>query len=100
MHLWNYTRQLDAAKRMIYLASPRGGSIITGMHLGSHNAKLWTDLLPEFKTMFLHNKETLSKLWTQASTGTGTRWKFECAIEEDENSKFLGSDGCRLRWAQ
>ncbi|KAJ5088007.1 hypothetical protein N7456_011623 [Penicillium angulare] len=98
MHLWNYARQLDAAKRIIQLASPRGGSIITGMHLGSHNAKLWTDLPPEFKAMFLHNKETLSELWMQASTDTGTRWKFECAIEEDENSKVLGSDGCRLRW--
>ncbi|KAJ5784974.1 uncharacterized protein N7503_010186 [Penicillium pulvis] len=98
MHLWDWDTQLKAAKRMIQLVSPTGGSMIAGIHFGSHSAGTWSNGPLEFRSMFLHNEKSLSELWKQAGKETQTHWKFECLITEDDDCKELHPEGCRLRW--
>lgn len=98
MHLWDWDTQLNAAKRMIQLVSPTNGSIIAGVHFGSRSAGIWTNVPAGFKSMFLHNEQSLSELWKQAGKETQTNWKFECFTEEDDYCKDLDPEGCRLRW--
>ncbi|KAH8693009.1 hypothetical protein BGW36DRAFT_399749 [Talaromyces proteolyticus] len=98
MHLWNWEKQLNAAKRMIQLVLPGSGSIICGVHFGSQSAGMWKNVPPGFEEMFLHNRESLSKLWNQAEKETKTSWKFECVEEDDEYCRDLDPEGCRLRW--
>ncbi|KAL4875639.1 hypothetical protein BJY04DRAFT_154972 [Aspergillus karnatakaensis] len=84
---------------MIRFLAPGGEAIVTGVHFGSQLAGV-LDALPEgFSVMYLHNPDTLSRLWHQAGTETGTAWKFEVRAEIDQNCRSLDPHGCRLRWA-
>ncbi|KAJ5287485.1 hypothetical protein N7478_003171 [Penicillium angulare] len=99
MHMFDWKKQLDVAKRMIDLMAPGKGSIITGVNFGStRSAGPFSDVPPGFDTIFLHNKRSLSGIWSEAAKATDTEWKFDCVLEDDENFKNMASGGCRLRW--
>ncbi|KAJ5093945.1 hypothetical protein N7456_009806 [Penicillium angulare] len=99
MHMFDWEKQLDVAKRMIHLIAPSEGSIITGVNFGSsHFAGPFSDVPPGFDAIYLHNQHSLSEIWSEAAKATGTKWKFDCVIEDDKNFKNMASGGCRLRW--
>lgn len=99
MHLWDWNKQLQTAKRMINLMAPKRGAVITGVHFGRQaDAGMWAHVPQGLEQMFLHNPRTLKRLWDEAAKATGSKWKFWCRAEEDEYCKSLDPRGCRLRW--
>ena len=98
MHLWTWEKQLGAAKRMIQLLSPGSGSIITGVHFGSRSAGITTNVVPGLEGIYIHSRESLAELWSQAGKETQTQWNFYCVEEEDDYCKEYNPEGCRLRW--
>ncbi|KAB8070462.1 hypothetical protein BDV29DRAFT_160409 [Aspergillus leporis] len=99
LHLWNWDKQLQAAKRMIQLMAPKTRAVITGVHFGRDEVSgLWEGVPADLEEMFLHNPETLKRLWEEAALATGSKWRLWCRAEDDEYCKSLDSRGCRLRW--
>jgi SAM-dependent methyltransferase len=96
MHLWDWEKQIEVAKRMIYLLTPDKGAMITGLHFGSRSAGMWEAV--KESPMFVHNPETLKDLWGQCAQETGTVWDFRCVVEEVDYCQDLDSEACILRW--
>ncbi|GIK05079.1 hypothetical protein Aspvir_009178 [Aspergillus viridinutans] len=96
MHLWDWEKQSEVAKRMIYLLAPEKGAIITGLHFGSRSAGMWEAV--KESPMFVHSPETLKDLWRQCAQETGTFWEFQCVVEEVDYCQDLDSEACNLRW--
>jgi hypothetical protein len=96
MHLWDWEKQIEVAKRMIYLLAPEKGAIITGLHFGSRSAGMWEAV--KESPMFVHNSTTLKHLWDQCAQETGTLWDFRCVVKEVDHCQDLDSEACTVRW--
>lgn len=100
LHSWDWDGQLQCAKRMIQLMSPDQGAMMTGIQFGSHATGLWstTPTGVDAGPMFLHDDQTLSKLWGQAARETQTSWEVQVTTEEDQECASFDPQGCHLRW--
>lgn len=72
LHLWNWDKQIEAAKKLISLTKP--GAWIVGCQIGSY----WGKEVPfniggkeSGITMFLHNVETTKRFWKQVGNEVG-----------------------------
>jgi SAM-dependent methyltransferase len=56
-HLWDWDRQLKAAKHLVALLKPQKGSVIAGMQVGSmtHSGNWYDRPNPEYGPMFVHS---------------------------------------------
>jgi hypothetical protein len=100
LHSWDWDGQLQCATRMIQLMSPEQGAMMTGIQFGSHATGLWstTPSGVDAGPMFLHDDQTLRKLWNQAAHATQTSWDVQITMEEDPECTSFDPRGCHLRW--
>ncbi|KAJ5758228.1 uncharacterized protein N7511_006922 [Penicillium nucicola] len=98
MHLWGWEGQLNVAKRIVSLLSLQGGSIVTGVHFGSEETGHTTKVPENVDPLFLHDCDTLKRLWEQVGRETQTRVSVWMATERDEDYLRLDPKAFRLRW--
>ncbi|KAJ5215455.1 uncharacterized protein N7498_001862 [Penicillium cinerascens] len=83
-HLWNWDRQVEAAKLVVKLLAPEPGSMIIGSQVGSKRARALE--LPVSKDpLFIQSLKTFRLLWEQVGRETGV--KFEVTVEEHRFSE-------------
>lgn len=96
-HLFPLSEQIDAAKNIAKLV--KKGGVIVGRQSGSVKPAEVPAIKPG-STSFRHDVETLTKMWDQVGSETGTKWKVEGTLDEvglkgkknpveDENSRRL-----------
>ncbi|KAK4988217.1 hypothetical protein LTR66_007374 [Elasticomyces elasticus] len=91
-HVWNWKDQQRVGERIVKFTQPRKGSVIVGRQLGSINPKEVT-APPRGSKVFLHNAETLRKLWDDIGVATDTLWKVDFSFMSVDFAKQLqGSD--------
>lgn len=83
-HLWNWDRQVEAAKLVVKLLVPEPGSMIIGSQVGSKRARELE--LPALKaSLFMQSLKTFRLLWEQVGRETGV--KFDVTAEEHRFSE-------------
>ncbi|KAE8376141.1 hypothetical protein BDV26DRAFT_294371 [Aspergillus bertholletiae] len=95
MHLWDWDGQIRIGQRMMELL-PTGGGLVTGVHFGSKRSGRW---VPDGGTeMFLHDKDTLTTMWTQIGKMAGVRLNIEAIVQDDIKCQYYDTDGFIIRW--
>ena len=90
-HLFDWEGQIKVAKRIIRLLKPAYGSLILGRQGGKTEAGDLTHLKREL-TSYWHNAESWTKLWKQVSEETGTEWKVDAVLGEEDLNKKMKRD--------
>jgi len=75
-HLWEWEKQIDAAKRVVKLLAGRPGSMIFGTQTGSRPARnlIWSQVN---KLIFMQSAATWKQLWSKVSQDTGIQFEVE-----------------------
>ena len=79
LHLWEWQRQVRAARMIMGLTRP--GALVIGCQLGrvkGHEVR--TGWKNGGKTYFMHDGETIKRLWNEASDLTNTEWEVDSEI--------------------
>jgi hypothetical protein len=87
-HLFDWDDQVKAAKRTVQLLKPVSGSMIIGRQGGKAEAGSFAHVQKE-KTAFWHNVESWKKMWEQVGSETGTEWRVEAVLGEEDLSKRM-----------
>ncbi|KAG9194184.1 hypothetical protein G6011_04219 [Alternaria panax] len=87
-HLFDWNEQVKAAKRVVQLSRPVSGSLIVGRQGGKPEAGSFAHVMKEM-TAFWHNPESWAKMWKQVGEETGTEWKAEAVLGEEDLSKRM-----------
>jgi hypothetical protein len=88
-HLFNWDDQVKAAKRTIQLLKPVPGSLIVGRQGGKAEAGSFARSTLEEMNAFWHNVKSWKKLWEQVGHETGTEWKVDGVLGEEDLSKRI-----------
>jgi hypothetical protein len=87
-HLFDWDGQVKAAKRVVALLKPEPGVMVFGRQGGQPAAGSF-EKINKLHSAFWHNEESWAKLWKQVGDETGTEWKVESLLgEEDLTSKL------------
>lgn len=75
-HLWEWDKQIDAAKQTVKLLTDRPGSMIFGTQLGSRPARnlVWSHVN---RMVFVQSAATWKQLWSIVSKDTGIQLEVE-----------------------
>ncbi|CAO2651828.1 Nn.00g001110.m01.CDS01 [Neocucurbitaria sp. VM-36] len=87
-HLFDWEGQIKVAKRVIELLKAESGSLILGRQGGKPVAGDFSHVKKDM-TSYWHNVESWTKLWEQVGQETGTEWKVEAALGEEDLSKKM-----------
>jgi SAM-dependent methyltransferase len=83
-HLFDYARQVAAAKRCVQILKPERGSLLLGRQLGSETSGVLER--PGYMgdvRRFRHNVQSWKEMWEKVSEETGTRWDVEATLDEE-----------------
>ncbi|OGM47643.1 hypothetical protein ABOM_004312 [Aspergillus bombycis] len=95
MHLWDWDAQIRIGRRMMELL-PTAGGLVTGVHFGSQRSGRW---VPDGgNEMFLHDKDTLTAMWTEIGEVSGVQLNIEAIVQEDTKCEYYDTDGFIIRW--
>lgn len=86
-HLFGWERQVEVGKRVVQLLRPQKGSLVVGRQLGNLTAKDHPFEIARSGSSFMHNVESFQKMWKEIGDATGTSWKVEGSLDEEEFSK-------------
>ena len=87
-HLFDCDEQVKAAKRVVRLLKPVPGSLIVGRQGGKVEAGSFAHIKKEM-TAFWHNSESWTNMWRRVGEETGTEWKTEAVLGEEDVSKRM-----------
>ncbi|KAL1798332.1 hypothetical protein ACET3X_002369 [Alternaria dauci] len=87
-HLFDWNQQVEAAKRVVQLLRPVSGSLVVGRQGGKPEAGSFAHVMKEM-TAFWHNPESWAKMWKQVGDETGTDWKVQAVLGEEDLSKRM-----------
>jgi hypothetical protein len=99
-HLFNWDDQVKAAKRTVQLLKPVPGSLIIGRQGGRVEAGSLVHSTVKEMSAFWHSVKSWEKLWEQVGQETGTEWKVDGVLGEEDLSKRMKTklvpDGTRF----
>ncbi|PTB39092.1 uncharacterized protein TrAFT101_008107 [Trichoderma asperellum] len=79
-HLFTWEEQVVIGMRIVRFLHPGTiDAIIFGRQIGSHNPRERQG----GRKSFLHNEESLQRLWNEVGVKTGTRWRVQMNINEE-----------------
>jgi SAM-dependent methyltransferase len=87
-HLFDRDDQVKAAKRVVQLLKPVPNALIVGRQGGKPEAGSFSHLMKNM-TAFWHNVESWKDMWKQVGEETGTEWKVEAVLGEEDLSKRM-----------
>lgn len=95
-HLWGYEKQVEASKAVAALLRPTPGSMILGRQLGAVTA---VENTFSTATMYLHNYESLQRMWKQIGIELGVEFTVKAVLAElPGNVTSLYTEGARWLW--
>ncbi|KAF2851674.1 hypothetical protein T440DRAFT_422227 [Plenodomus tracheiphilus IPT5] len=87
-HLFDWDDQFKAAKRVVQLLKPVSGSMIIGRQGGKPEAESLAHV-QKGQTAFWHNPESWAEMWEEVGKQTGTEWKVEASLGQEDLSKRI-----------
>lgn len=86
-HLFTWDDQVKIGMRIIRFLQPGTiDAIIFGRQIGTHKPRERSGGVKSF----LHNEESLQKLWDEIGMKTGTRWRVQVSINEERKVNLPG----------
>lgn len=86
-HLFKWEEQVKVGTRITRFLQPGTvDAMIFGRQIGTHKPREREGKLGSF----LHNQESLQKLWDEIGTTTGTRWRVEVGFNEERQVSIPG----------
>ncbi|PTB66649.1 hypothetical protein BBK36DRAFT_1117593 [Trichoderma citrinoviride] len=86
-HLFTWEEQVKAGTRITRFLQPGTvDAMVFGRQIGTHKPRQMEGRM----NFFLHNQESLQKLWDEIGTKTGTRWRVDVTINEDKRVNLPG----------
>ncbi|KAL6886127.1 hypothetical protein HDV57DRAFT_489776 [Trichoderma longibrachiatum] len=86
-HLFNWEEQVKAGTRIVRFLQPGTvDAMVFGRQIGTHRPREGEGRM----NSFLHNQESLQKLWDEIGTKTGTRWRLEVSFIEERRVDLPG----------
>ena len=103
-HLFPLERQIELAKIVVRILRPRKGSCILGRQLGSIKPGAYALRKMDLGQPWRHDVESLTRMWEDIGRATGTQWKVEASLDEEElgykgNEAWGDRNMRRLRFA-
>ena len=101
-HLFDYDRQVKAAKRVVQLLKDEPGVIIFGRQGGKAEAGSFShpSCLSVQQAAYWHSPESWEEFWKLAGEETGTNWEVKASLGEEDLSKRMNTnivpDGTRF----
>ena len=80
-HLFDWSKQMVVAEKMVKHLCARRGSLVFGHHLGHLRAGIYPYGLDSSSTIFKHDVQSFQRLWQQVGEATGSTWKVEATLE-------------------
>lgn len=94
-HLFDWESQVKAVKRVIQLLKPEPGVIVFGRQGAMVDAGSFEHANRE-ESIYWHNVESWERLWKQVGEETGTEWKVEAKLGEEDLKKRMGLNETNL----
>jgi SAM-dependent methyltransferase len=82
-HLFNLEGQTQAVRRVLTLFKDKVGCLLVGRQLGNKDAGLRHSFSSEEKR-FRHNPESFAQMWKKVGDETGTEWKVDASLNEED----------------
>jgi hypothetical protein len=102
LHLFGWDKQVQVAKRLVELSTPKKGSLVLGRQVGSINPGAVMHSTNSENQMYRHDPVTFEKLWKQVGDETGTSWKVDAKLDtvegfgQGQKVAWMGPDVRRL----
>ncbi|TKA70679.1 hypothetical protein B0A49_04383 [Cryomyces minteri] len=80
LHLFDWTDQMSAAKRIVKLLKPQTGSLTIGRQVGNVTAGEQPRRVENGSRMFRHNEESFRRFWAEVGDDTGTQWEVDVKL--------------------
>ncbi|EUC31637.1 hypothetical protein COCCADRAFT_27694 [Bipolaris zeicola 26-R-13] len=87
-HLFDWDDQFKAAKRVVQLLKPVPNALIVGRQGGQPESGTFAHVMKD-QTAFWHNPESWKDIWKQVGEETGTKWKVDAVLGEEDLSKRM-----------
>lgn len=87
-HLFDWDSQIKAARRVVQLLKPEPNSLVVGRQGGKPEAGSFAHLM-KGASAFWHNVESWQAMWKQVGEETGTAWRAEAVLGEEDLSKRM-----------
>ncbi|KAF5851889.1 hypothetical protein GGP41_000617 [Bipolaris sorokiniana] len=87
-HLFDWDDQFKAAKRVVQLLKPVPNALIVGRQGGQPKAGTFSHVMKD-QTAFWHNPESWKDMWKHVGEQTGTKWKVDAVLGEEDLSKRM-----------
>ena len=95
-HLFNWDGQVKIAKCFVSLLNQEAGVLVIGRQIGNIEAGEYSGSgLPD-KTRYGHNDESFKRMWKLVGDETGTNWRVDVRISNNDLAKIHGS---QFEWA-
>jgi SAM-dependent methyltransferase len=88
LHLFTWEKQVDAGSAIVKLMKPGSGALVVGTQVGSKKPGLY-----EQGRMYLHDVESLERLWREIGEKTGSEWRVDAVLAQDPREKKPWDDG-------
>lgn len=89
-HLFTWEEQVVIGMRIVRFMQPESiDAIIFGRHIGTHNPRERQGR----RNSYLHNEESLQRLWNEIGAKTGTCWRVQMDMNEEKVVDIPGFGG-------
>jgi len=84
LHLFDYKGQVEVCKRIVKLSRNKKGSVVLGRQVGNLVAGQQSHRTNPDNKMYRHTAESFQKMWDEVGEFTGTKWRTEAELLQDE----------------
>ena len=95
LHLFDWARQLEIARRLIRLS--KVGTAIIGCQIGRESAGEGPSTMGQRDAPFIHNVESLREMWRVVEGETGTSWTVQASLGSLEILGLESEDAAWMR---
>lgn len=106
LHLFDWSRQVAACKRIISLLRPTPGALFVGRQIGSANPGEYKHRVGDDGMLYRHDEATFRRMWEEVAKETGTEWDVEVSLKPIEGAnatvnpaEWMGDEVKRLSFS-
>ncbi|KAL1592849.1 hypothetical protein SLS60_011266 [Paraconiothyrium brasiliense] len=82
LHLFDEEGQHKACRRIVKLLKGKAGSLFIGRQIGNVDAGVHVGSIDSSRKRFRHNSQTFEEMWKKVGEETGTKWKVDAYLED------------------
>ncbi|KAF2122769.1 hypothetical protein BDV96DRAFT_639336 [Lophiotrema nucula] len=84
LHLFNWDNSVKACKQLAAILKAKPGSMVLGRQVGHVESGEKARLIDLSRSRYRHTAESFEKMWKQVGEETGTEWKVEAQLEDED----------------